>query len=187
MRDTITVIHDYIMQLRDIVNVPAYNVRMTSRSLQTSPASVPMALGRLRVALEDAYVQAGREVGLTAQQAELLCAAMRPAAVGDIADRLRCDRSNVTRLVDRAYARGLVGRREGDDDGRVRVVELTREGERLAKDFIAALESKTAVLRARWPNERQQLAARVLDEISDALDASRTPPQRRKRRPRRNA
>jgi hypothetical protein len=57
------------------------------------PRTLPQALGRLRVALEDAFERTSRELGLKAQQAELLCAAMRPAAVGDPAQTLRCDRS----------------------------------------------------------------------------------------------
>jgi DNA-binding MarR family transcriptional regulator len=132
--------------------------------------TVPQALGRLRVALEDAFVQASRTLGLTVQQAELLCAAMAPAAVGDLARALRCDRSNVSHLVDRAAARGLVNRRIGDEDGRVTVVALTAEGERLARRFIAELEAQKRPLRARWPDERQQLAVELLNEIADTLD-----------------
>ena len=178
---------DYSTHMRDIVNIREYNAYVKARSLSESPTSMPSALGRLRVALEDAYTQAGHQVGITAQQAELLCAALRPASVGDIAVRLRCDRSNVTRLVDRALARGLVIRREGEDDARVRVVELTPEGETLAKTFFAVLESKTAVLRAEWPSGRQELAAGLLDDISEALDASSQPERRPKPRRRRNA
>jgi DNA-binding MarR family transcriptional regulator len=134
------------------------------------PETLPPALGRLRVALEDAFQRASRELGLTAQQAELLCAAMHPAAVGDLAHALRCDRSNVSRLVDRASARGLVKRRGGDQDGRVTLVELTDEGERLARRFIAALEAQTETLRAHWPDARQQAAVELLNELADALD-----------------
>jgi DNA-binding MarR family transcriptional regulator len=137
---------------------------------QHPAGTVPQALGRLRVALDDAFVQASRTLGLTAQQAELLCAAMAPAAVGDLARALRCDRSNVSHLVDRAAARGLVDRRAGDEDGRVTVVALTAEGERLARRFIAELEAQTDPLRARWPAEREHLAVELLNEISDALD-----------------
>ena len=77
--------------------------------------SVPQALGRLRVAMDETYVQASRELGLTAQQAELLCAAMRPGAIGDLARVLRCDRSNVSRLVDRAAKRGLLERGRSEE------------------------------------------------------------------------
>src|SRR4029453_12628639 len=119
-----------------------------------------------------AFVQASRTLGLTAQQAELLCAAMAPAAVGDLAQALRCDRSNVSHLVERAASRGLVNRRTGDEDGRVRVVTLTAGGERLAHRFIAELEAQTRPLGARWPHERQQLAVELLNEISDTLDGA---------------
>jgi DNA-binding MarR family transcriptional regulator len=159
-----------------------------------SAETVPQALGRLRVALEDAFVQASRTLGLTAQQAELLCAAMAPAAVGDLARALRCDRSNVSHLVERAAARGLVNRRTGDADGRVTVVGLTTEGERLAQRFIAELEAQTRPLCARWPDERRQLAVELLNELSDTLDTAASqaragrpgrhpPPQRRGRPP----
>jgi DNA-binding MarR family transcriptional regulator len=144
---------------------------MEEAASHNAPQTLPQALGRLRVALEDAFQRASRELGLTAQQAELLCAAMRPAAVGDLAHTLRCDRSNVSRLVDRAATRGLVKRRAGELDGRVTVVELTTEGERLARRFIAALEAQTQTLRADWPGTRQQTAVELLNEIADALDA----------------
>ena len=143
---------------------------MTQTDRQHPAATMPQALGRLRVALDDAFLQASRTLGLTAQQAELLCAAMAPAAVGDLALALRCDRSNVSHLVDRAAARGLVDRRPDVGDGRVTVVALTAEGERLARRFIAGLEAQTTPLRARWPAGREQLAVELLNEIADALD-----------------
>jgi DNA-binding MarR family transcriptional regulator len=144
--------------------------------------ALPQALGRLRVTLEDSYARASRELGLTPQQAELLCAAMSPAAVGALAQTLRCDRSNVSRLVDRGSLRGLLRRRGGEEDGRVTLVELTPEGERLARRFLAVLESQSEALRSGWPRARKQLATEVLNEISDALEASNRPSPRRRRR-----
>ncbi len=140
---------------------------------------IPSALGRLRVALDDAYLRSSRELGLTPQQAELLCAAMTPAVVGELAQALRCDRSNISRLVDRASARGWLHRGVGEEDGRLTVVELTPKGHGLARQFLALLEVHTQELRARWPENRKRLAAEVLNEISDALDASgRRSPER---------
>jgi DNA-binding MarR family transcriptional regulator len=149
------------------------------------PQTLPRALGRLRVALDDAFLRASRELGLTAQQAEFLCAALRPTAVGDLAHALRCDRSNVSRLADRAARRGLVKRGEDEADGRVTIVELTAEGERLARRFIAALEAQTQALRAGWPDTREQTAVELLNEIADALDAAAEQPPQPRRRPRR--
>lgn len=132
--------------------------------------TVPRALGRLRVALEDAYLRASRKHGLTAQQAELLCAAMSPSPVGALARTLRCDQSNVTRLVDRASKRGLIRRRSDDEDGRLTVIELSAKGRKLAEEFIATLEIQLADLLVQWPKQHQHDVAATLNEISDALD-----------------
>lgn len=147
-----------------------------------SPQTLPEALGRLRVALDDAFVRASRDVGLTPQQAELLCAAMGAGGIGNLAQTLRCDRSNVSRLVDRAAAHGLLTRRAGDRDGRVTLVDLTARGELLTRRFLSALESQTKELRARWSADRRQLAVDLLNEISNDLD-SPTRPLKEQRRP----
>jgi DNA-binding MarR family transcriptional regulator len=132
--------------------------------------TVPQALGRLRVALDDAYTRASRDLGLTAQQAELLCAALRPAAVGDLARALRCDRSNISRLVDRAEKHDLLRRRGGEDDARVTIVELSPKGHHLAEAFIASLEAMTQTLISGWSDERQTAAVGVLNELAQAMD-----------------
>jgi len=132
--------------------------------------TVPQALGRLRVALDDSYQRASRELGLTTQQAELLCAAMRPTPVGGLARVLRCDRSNVSRLVDRAIARGLVRRGSDEVDGRVAVIGLTDKGQRLAARFIQTLEATTGALLATWSIERQQAAAKTIIQLAEALE-----------------
>jgi DNA-binding MarR family transcriptional regulator len=136
------------------------------------PMTVPQALGRLRVALDDAYTRASRELGLTAQQAELLCAALRPAAVGDLARALRCDRSNISRLVDRAAKRDLLRRRGGEDDGRVTIIELSPQGRRLAEAFIARLESMTQTLIAGWTAAREGAAVEIMNDLARAMDAA---------------
>ncbi len=153
-------------------------------SFSGAPTTLPRALGRLRVVLDNAYAHASRELGLTGQQAELLCAAMRPAAVGDIARTLRCDRSNVSRLVDRAAKHGLVARRGGEEDGRVTVVELSPKGRQVAERFIEALQAQLGELLAEWPAERQEAAVEMLNQIADAVDTATAvaEPRRRARR-----
>jgi DNA-binding MarR family transcriptional regulator len=133
---------------------------------------VPQALGRLRVALNDTYTDASRELGLTPQQAELLCATMRPRPIGDLARLLHCDRSNVSRLVNRAAARGLLERHGEQHDGRVSMIELTPDGQQLAAQFIARLESLTEPLLATWSNRRQLDAAETLGALAGALESN---------------
>jgi DNA-binding MarR family transcriptional regulator len=156
--------------------------RMSTQNRFPAPRTVPRAVGRLRVALDDAYLRASRAQGLTAQQAELLCAVLRPAPIGALATTLRCDQSNVTRLVDRAAKRGLLRRRGDQEDGRVTVVELSPKGRTLAEQFISALESQLDELLAAWPDRRQQDVIGALNQISDALDTATpklNPPTRR--------
>src|SRR5580693_3216076 len=55
----------------------------------------------------------------------------RPIPMGQLADTLACDASNVTGLVDRLESRGLVRRHPSEADRRVRVLDLTPKGSRL--------------------------------------------------------
>lgn len=137
-----------------------------------SADTVPRALGHLRVALDDAYSRVSRDLELTPAQAELLCAALRPAAVGALAQVLRCDRTNVTHLVDRAVERGWVERRSHDTDRRQSLITLTPRGEQLAKRFIETLEAQLTPMLANWSNKRQHAAVDMLTEVADELDRS---------------
>lgn len=175
-----TIARIYVMTSRS----PTILMLMRNRPSTPEIGTVPQALGRLRVAMDDAYTQVSREVGLTAQQAELLCAAMRPAAIGELADVLRCDRSNVSRLVDRAARRGLLHRRGEKSDGRVTVIELTADGQRLAERFIKTLESRLQPLLASWSSKRQRAAIDTLTVLADALEGITPTPAPAHARPR---
>jgi len=107
------------------------------------------------------------------QQAELLCATLRPAPVGSLARTLRCDQSNVTRLVDRAAQRGLIRRRGDQPDGRVTLIELTPQGRKATEAFIDTLEAQLSTLLADWPEERRRAITATLNEIATALDEVR--------------
>ncbi len=137
--------------------------------------SIPQALGHLRVSLQDSYLRASRELGLTAPQAELLCAAMQPTAVGRLAETLRCDRTNVTHLVARSVERGWVERRSNAHDRRSSIIALTPTGEQLAHRFIAQLAAQLEAFLATWSHARKQDAAAILTEIANELDRTAIP------------
>src|SRR5215813_14385452 len=52
----------------------------------------------------------------------------RPIPMGRLAETLSCDASNVTGLVDRLEARGLVCRHPSVEDRRLKVLDLTPAG-----------------------------------------------------------
>jgi DNA-binding MarR family transcriptional regulator len=153
---------------------------MSGHSDQTGAPGIAQGLVRLMNAVDDAYTQASRELGLTSQQAQLLCAAMEPAAVSDLAHVLHCDRSNVSRLVERAAERGLVARHRGaNTDRRVTVVELTTEGRRHAQRFIEILNARLEPLFADWSSARQKAAAELLDAFGETLEKAQVSERRR--------
>src|SRR5579863_6415615 len=55
----------------------------------------------------------------------------RPVPMGQLAETLACDASNVTGLVDRLESRGLIRRRPSPADRRVKVLDLTPTGLKL--------------------------------------------------------
>src|SRR5258706_244861 len=53
-----------------------------------------------------------------------------------LADTLRCDNSNVTGIVDRLEARGLVERRSDEHDRRVKMLVVTERGAQLRRRLV---------------------------------------------------
>src|SRR6476661_1531364 len=60
----------------------------------------------------------------------------RPVPMRQLASTLGCDASNVTGLVDRLEARGLVERQPSLEDRRVKVLRLTPVGSRLRAQLL---------------------------------------------------
>ncbi|MEU0737891.1 MarR family transcriptional regulator [Streptomyces sp. NPDC006134] len=80
------------------------------------------------------YEEAAAQHSLTGAQARLLSLlSLEPLPMRRLAQRLRCEPSNVTGIVDRLEARGLVERRPDPGDRRVKVAAVTAEGRRVAR------------------------------------------------------
>jgi DNA-binding MarR family transcriptional regulator len=77
------------------------------------------------------FTRQASERGLTFPQAFLIRQLGRPQSMKAVADRMHCDASNLTGIVDRLEARGLVVRRSHSTDRRVKELVLTDAGERL--------------------------------------------------------
>jgi DNA-binding MarR family transcriptional regulator len=95
----------------------------------------------------------------------------QPLSMRDLAERLKCDPSNITGLVDRLEARGLVERRPDPRDRRVTAVALTAAGDELRRRLLRRLYAAPACV-ARLPEADQRalqrLLAQVLAEDNDA-------------------
>ena len=132
--------------------------------------AVASGLVRLMLSMEALYNRQSRKAGLTAQQAQLLCvAARRRAGLGEIAEALHCDRSNVSRLLDRVTHRGLAHRAPDGRDGRVSMLQLSPDGQALVNGFEADLAARLGRLIADWPAKKRQAAAGTLAALIDAI------------------
>jgi DNA-binding MarR family transcriptional regulator len=88
----------------------------------------------------------------------------RPVAMGQLAETLACDASNVTGLVDRLESRGLVRRRPSEDDRRVKVLVLTASGSRLRALLLDRMTAPPATLR-RLSLREQRALVRILERL----------------------
>lgn len=81
----------------------------------------------------------GGDLNLTVTQANALRALESPLSMRELADRLLCEPSNVTFVMDRLVRQGLVERRNRPHDRRVRELVLTAAGRRLRHRLMEAL------------------------------------------------
>jgi|SRR6516225_285587 DNA-binding MarR family transcriptional regulator len=90
----------------------------------------------------------------------------RPVPMGQLAETLACDASNVTGLVDRLESRGLVRRRPSAADRRVKVLDLTPKGSRLRELLLDRMTAPPATLQKLSAAEQRALVrilARLLE------------------------
>jgi DNA-binding MarR family transcriptional regulator len=135
----------------------------TSPTLQSATENHDQPLS-LAMLLETAQSVQGRlesmmeEVGLTPakfQAIDALARAGEPLTLGEFASRLKCVRSNITQLVDRLEADGLVTRVDDPSDRRAVLAVVTPLG-----------------------LERQAAGAKVLAQLQDDLSARVSPEER---------
>ena len=119
--------------------------------------SVLSAAEELRQRLENALVAVGLSISKF-DAMEQLTQAGEPMTLGNLAGRLHCVRSNVTQLVDRLEADGLVQRGSCPEDRRAVRARLTPLGvERHQAGLEAIRAVQTDVAQRLGPAERVQL------------------------------
>jgi MarR family transcriptional regulator, organic hydroperoxide resistance regulator len=104
---------------------------------RTDPGSEAWSLMHwLMVSNKQRLVGMGQEFDLAPQQMiALRMLGSGARKMSELAQSLFCDNSNVTGIVDRLEERGLVIRESAKGDRRVKLIVLTKEGERLRKEI----------------------------------------------------
>jgi DNA-binding MarR family transcriptional regulator len=105
--------------------------------------------GKLEAALEPLGLSIAKFGALSR-----LVAAGEPLPLGTLAERCACVRSNITQLIDRLEADGLVARADDPHDRRSVRAGLTDEGRRRHAAGVRALQQAEGEILSRLPSEQ---------------------------------
>jgi DNA-binding MarR family transcriptional regulator len=107
------------------------------------------------------------EWDMSVAQVRALYALREPLSMRELAERLYLDPSNLTALVDRLEALGLVERQADPDDRRVKRLVITPKGTRLSDEIIGAVFEERTVFDVLDEPEQREL----LDLLTRLVDA----------------
>ncbi|MGY0486747.1 MarR family winged helix-turn-helix transcriptional regulator [Streptomyces sp. WG-D5] len=113
------------------------------RTPRTDPLTLEVLelIGEIVARYHQEYEEAASRHGLTGAQARVLgLLSLEPLPMRQVAQRLKCEPSNVTGIVDRLEGRGLVERQASPGDRRVKVAAVTAEGRQVARALRDSLD-----------------------------------------------
>jgi DNA-binding MarR family transcriptional regulator len=119
--------------------------------------------------LEERLEAAFAKVGLSGAKASVLHAlgeAAEPLSLSEVAEHNCCVRSNITQLVDRLEADGLVRRVNDADDRRIRRAALTVAGRKAYEDGVKVLNEQQQAVEERLTKEEANVLSKALEKLS---------------------
>ncbi|GAA1185926.1 DNA-binding MarR family transcriptional regulator [Kitasatospora gansuensis] len=129
--------------------------------MPTPPDELTREVVGLFAAINRRYLQESETAAaaheLTPLQAKALLATETPVPMRRIADRLHAEPSNVTAIIDRLAARGLVERQADPADRRVKLVAATEAGRTVAADLRTRMPFADAPLDRLSTEQRESL------------------------------
>ena len=127
---------------------------------QSAPALVEQVMA-VALAIVHELKEAVRELGLSESVAHLIWVLdpdADPVPLRQVAERLRCDPSNITLLSDQLEEKGLAERRPHPADGRVRTLVLTPAGVAARRKLLRHVQERS-LLSALDGEQQRQLQA----------------------------
>jgi DNA-binding MarR family transcriptional regulator len=123
-------------------------------------------LGEVALTMRAAWLDVATEFDLTPAQALALrrLEPNTPLPMSTLADAMLCDASNVTGIVDKLEARGLIERRAIEHDRRVKRLAVTRRGEELRRRLLHRGLRPSPAVAALEPHDHRQLIA-ILERL----------------------
>ncbi|MEU1115304.1 MULTISPECIES: MarR family transcriptional regulator [unclassified Streptomyces] len=114
-----------------------------ARTSRADPLTLEVVelIGSVVARYHEEYEEAAAGHALTGAQARVLgLLSLEPMPMRRIAQKLKCEPSNITGIVDRLEARGLVERRPDAGDRRVKLAAPTDEGLSVARSLRESLD-----------------------------------------------
>lgn len=137
----------------------------TQKTPRIDPLTVEVVdlIGTVVARYHEEYEEAAAEHALTGAQARLLSLlSLEPLPMRRLAQKLKCEPSNVTGIVDRLEVRGLVERRPDPADRRVKLAAVTEEGRGVARSLRDSLRFAREPLAGLSREERVSLRGLLL-------------------------
>lgn len=103
------------------------------------------------------FIEIARQLGLRPPAFGTMRALDRPRPMSEIAAELRCDNSSVTAIVDALEEKGWARRRPSEQDRRVKLIELTAEGQKVRTRLVGELEKPPPWLQRLDASEQRAL------------------------------
>jgi MarR family transcriptional regulator, organic hydroperoxide resistance regulator len=116
-----------------------------------------LALYRYFKAQKPRFAEIAGELGLTDMQGYAMWLLEEPMPMGELARRLDCDNSNITGIVDRLEARGLIARSPSPEDRRVKLLVLTEQGQELRQRGVERFTTPAPGIAALTKEEQRTL------------------------------
>ncbi len=147
--------------------------------LDTRPMAVIGRLHRLADELRERLFTVYQRFDLSEGEFDLLATLRRSGepyelTPGSLATSTMVTSGAISKRLDRLEARGLVGRRASERDGRSRAVALTEQGRALIDEAVTAHYANEAQLIESVPEADRVALARILQAWSDVLDGTAT-------------
>lgn len=146
---------------------------MADQATQSDPLRVWFRLMRLETRMRMAVSEGLRDIGLSVPQCDVLTTLTEKEGVSqqDLATRLYVTKGNISGLVDRLVAAGLVERRAIAADKRQHAIFLTEAGRAAADQAIACQRRFVARTIGRLPAEQLSALEQLLVATRDLVRA----------------
>jgi DNA-binding MarR family transcriptional regulator len=146
-------------------------VRTAERAGESDPLRVWFRLMRLETRMRTAVSEGLRTLGLSVPQCDVLTTLTEEEGLSqqDLAKRLYVTKGNISGLIDRLVAAGLVERRATAADKRQHAIFLTAAGRAAAEEAIACQQRFVARTIGRLPAEELATLERLLIATRDLV------------------